>query len=52
MSGVTFDSKIKAKHLIKTKIGSRINTEDWEAGVTFIINDQTEFNAINRGLEL
>ncbi|PBQ33896.1 hypothetical protein CNR22_19605 [Sphingobacteriaceae bacterium] len=50
--GVTFDSKVKAKKLIKAKIGSQVNTKDWEGGVTFIISNQKEFNAMKRWLRL
>ncbi len=50
--GVTFDSKIKAKRLIKSKIGSQVKTKDWEGGVTFIVSDQKEFNAMKRWLRL
>lgn len=50
--GVTFDEKAKAKRLIKTKVGSQVKTKDWEGGVTFIISDQKEFNAMKRWLRL
>lgn len=50
--GVTTDSKIKAKRLIKTKLGKGIKTKDWEGGVTFIISNEREYKALKKWISL
>lgn len=50
--GVTTESKIKAKRVIRVKLGNAVKTKDWEGGVTFVISNEREYKALVKWLSL